>query len=301
MNRFFISTLLALLVFGCSKPDPGVSADPNAFSLPKAVIALKPDKNPDKMLEEKKTLEAFLSAEIGRPVEVIIPLAPAVIMEGLANGTVDLAYVSANEMIMAHNRGAAEILAAGEINGKTTYQSYWVSLKEKPYQSVADLKGKPVAFASRTSTSGFLVPHCDLIRKGFLPEKGDPELFFGQGNVQYGSGYVSAVDRVLRGEVEAAAVSYYVLDEDRHLPQSDRERLKKVTEQGPVPTHVIAVRSGLSPQDRQILQRAVFKLNETGNEELRDKVFTSKLVEVDQEAHLAPLREALRLTGRMTP
>jgi phosphonate transport system substrate-binding protein len=298
MNRLLFGCLTALLLLGCSNRE---APRDGAFSLSKVVVALKPDKNPDKMLAEKHALEAFLSDEVGRPVEVIIPLAPAVIMEGLANGTLDLAYVSATEMLMAYNTRAAEILVAGEINGKTTYQSYWVALREKPYGAVADLAGKPVAFASRTSTSGCVIPHWDLIKKGHLPERGDPEQFFGKGNVHYGTGYVSAVDRVLRGEVEAAAVSYYVLDEDKHLSQTDRERLKKVAEQGPVPTHVIAVRAGLSASDRELLERAVLKLNEPGYEPLRDKVFTSKLVRVNPDEHLASLREALVLTGRLAP
>jgi phosphonate transport system substrate-binding protein len=298
MNRSLLGCLAALVLLGCSKHEP---PGDGALSLAKVVVALKPDKNPDKMLAEKKALEAFLSTAIGRPVEVIIPLAPAVIMEGLANGTLDLAYVSATEMLMAYNTKAAEILLAGEINGKTTYQSYWVALREKPYMAVSDLAGKPVAFASRTSTSGCVIPHWDLIKKGLVPERGDPEEFFGKGNVHYGTGYVSAVDRVLRGEVEAAAVSYYVLDEDKHLGRTERERLKKVAEQGPVPTHVVAVRAGLSPRDRELLERAVLKLNESENAPLRDKVFTSKLVRVNPDEHLASLREALVLTGRLAP
>jgi phosphonate transport system substrate-binding protein len=297
MNRSCVVCSLALALIGCSNPE----VQDGGISLSKVIVALKPDKNPETMLAEKKALEAFLSDELGRKVEVIIPLAPAVIMEGMANGTVDLAYVSATEMLMAYNTGAAEILVAGEINGKTSYQSYWVALSDKPYSGVSDLAGRPVAFASRTSTSGCIIPHWDLIRKGHLPERADPEQFFGKGNVHYGTGYVSAVDRVLRGEVEAAAVSYYVLDEDKHLSPADRSRLKKVAEQGPVPTHVIAVRAGLSQSDRALLRRAILKLNEPGQEELRDKVFTSRVVEVDPEEHLASLREALILTGRLAP
>ena len=34
-------------------------------------------------------------------------------------------------------------------------------------------------------------------------------------------------------------------------------------------------------------------LNEEANTQLRDRLFTSKLVEAEQEAHLKPLKEAL--------
>lgn len=287
--------LLTLLV-SCS-PAPTPSSSTATLSVSKLVVALKPDKNPDAMLEEKSSLAAFLSDRLGVPVEVIIPLSGAVIEEGLANGTIDLAYVSGGTMLKVQDQKIASVLLAGEIEGKTTYESYWVALADKPYSSVADLRGKPVAFASKTSTSGYLIPHWDLIQKGLLEPHQAPEAFFGEGNVWYGTGYVSAVERVLSGEAEAAAVSYYVLDKDKHLTAEQRSRLKKVAGQGPVPTHAIAVRSALPQADQKKIRAALEVLNEEPHQNLRDKVFTSRLVEVEGEAHVAPLREAMRLTS----
>ena len=266
------------------------------IALQKVVVALKPDKNPEQMLQERKTLSDFLARKLGRPVEVIVPLSSSVIIEGFANGTVDLGYLSATDMVVAQKKNAGQILLAGEIDGHNWYQSYWLALKEKPYHKVEDLKGKPVAFASKTSTSGYLIPIYDLKRKGLLT-KPDPEAFFGAGNLFYGTGYVSAVERVLNGQAEAAAVSYYVLHKDKHLTIEQRAKLKKVAEQGPVPTHVIAVRSTISEADRETLRKALETMNEKENEELRDKLFTSKLVPVNAEEHLRSIREALDFLG----
>ena len=173
----------------------------------RVVIALKPDKDPELMAQERKSLSAYLSERLGKPVDVIIPLTSAVILEGLANGTVDLGYLSATDMVNARKIGAADLLLAGEINGKPSYPSYWVALKDKPYTKVEDLRGKPVAFASRTSTSGYVIPMWDLKQKG-LVATANAEEFFGRNHVIYGTGYVSAIERVLSGEAEAAAVSY---------------------------------------------------------------------------------------------
>ena len=289
------------LLAACSRQSPqaNVSGSSTNLSLKSLVIALKPDKNPDAMLEEKKTLEAFLSGQIGIPVEVKIPLASAVILEGFQNGTVDLGYLSATEMIAARDKGSASLLLAGEIEGNPWYKSYWVALKEKPYTRVEDLRGKPVAFSSKTSTSGYLIPHWSLIRKGLVSPKGDPEEFFGKGNVWYGSGYVSAIEQVLNGSAEAAAVSYYVLDKDKHLTVEQRAKLKRIDEQGPVPTHVIAIRSSIPETDRAVIRAALETLNDPPNHALRDKVFTSKLVPANEQEHIAPLHEALVLTGKL--
>jgi phosphonate transport system substrate-binding protein len=267
------------------------------ITLSKVVIALKPDKDPDAMIAERAQLSEYLSKQLGKPVEVTVPLSSAVILEGLSNGTIDLAYLAATDMLNALNEQTAALLLAGEIEGKTSYKSYWVTLKEKPYQSVADLKGKPIAFSGKTSTSGYVIPLWDLRQKNLISDSGKAEEFFGEGNVWFGSGYVSAVERVLNGDAEAAAVSYYVLDKDKHLTLEQRQKLRRLAEQGPVPTHVIAIRSQISDADRTVLRDALVAMDKE-NPELRDRVFTSRLVEVDPEGHLGSLKDSVALAKR---
>jgi phosphonate transport system substrate-binding protein len=283
--------LLVLLVGGCGGREPAAEL----------VLALKPDKDADAMLEERELLSAWLGKELGMPVRVIVPASGAVIEQGLANRTVDLAWVSATSLAGYVETGAAELLLAGEVDGRTWYESYWVSLAEGPYRSVEDLAGLPVCFASPTSTSGYVVPVHDLRKRGLIDASGGLEAFFGRGNVLYGTGYVSAIQRVFNGQAEAAAVSDYVIKGDKHLTAADKARLQLVQAQGPVPTHCLAVRAGMDPVDVASLKAAFLKMN-TDHPAMRDRVFTSVLKEVDEQAHLAPIREALAfarsLTGR---
>jgi phosphonate transport system substrate-binding protein len=294
MSGYFVPPVLRMLVGLCCLWLPLTAAQalrqPTSF-----VVALKPDKDPDAMLAERQNLASVLAAEVGRPVQVIVPLSGAVIVEGLANGTIDVAYISATDMLNARRSGAGSLLLAGEIDGKTWYRSYWIALKDKPYKSVEDLRGLPVAFASRTSTSGYVVPLHDLHQKNLISDRGLAEEFFGPGNVWFGSGYVSAVERVLRQEAVAAAVSYYVLDEDKHLAAEQRAQLKKVAEQGPVPTHVLASGRRLSSADRNRLRDAFLALNRPEHDSLRQQAFVSRLVVVDETEHLRPLVDALAL------
>jgi phosphonate transport system substrate-binding protein len=259
------------------------------------VVALKPDKNPEAMLSERKSLEEFLTKETGKNVKVIVPLSGAVIQEGMQNGSIDLAYVSGLEMVQAEKNGSARLLLAVEIEGKKSYESYWVTLKEKTYKNIGDLKGKPVAFASRTSTSGYLIPVYDLAKQKILPKKANPEDFFGKGNITFGTGYVSAIERVLDGQAEAAAVSDYVIKGDKHLTQEQKDKLRVLDTQGPVPTHIIAIRNSINAKDAAKLEKALLAFNK--NTELRDRLFTSKLVKTTSKKHLASLKEAFELTG----
>lgn len=282
-----------LLLAGCG-PREEAPGEVETF-----VIALKPDKDPDAMLAERGELEAWLGDELGRPVDVIIPASGSVIEQGLANGTIDAAYVSSTSLARYREAGVADLLLAVEIEGQTFYQSYWVTLKENPYRSVEDLAGTAVCFASPTSTSGYIIPTHDLYLKGLIDENSGPAGHFGAGNVLYGTGYVSAIERVFNGQAEAAAVSDYVIEEDKHLTEEEKGRLRVVQAQGPVPTHCLAVRSSLSSKDMAELKTAFLALNGT-DPALRDTVFTSVLKEVDPDEHLAPIEEALRFVQALS-
>lgn len=288
----FLFCLLALLV-GCNPVDTQTPSAPTTI-----VVALEPDKDPDAMLEDRRAIEAYLSGQLDQPVEAIVPLSSAVIYEGLRNGTIDIAYLSSTAAAKLIESGTIEILLAELIDGQPFYQSYWIGLREAPYTSVADLRGKPIAFSSRTSTSGFLIPVWDLYKEGLVTLEDGPVGFFGEGNVFYGTGYVSAAERVLSGAAEAAAVSYYVLDKDKHLSAEQRSRLKVIDTQGPVPTHVVVVRSALKPTVRSALRDAFSAMN-TEAVELRDRIFGAPLAPADAATHLQTSLEALELMRTM--
>ena len=293
------SVLVLLLQFSCSdsvEPIIDQKGD-HELSLKKVIVALKANKQPASMLVEKQELEAYLSDKLSRPVEVIIPTDSSIIVESFRNGTLDLGYLSSTDAARNLGQQTASVLLVHLKNGLPHYQSIWLSKKDRQYQSVADLSGKAVAFASRSSTSGYLIPTWDMMKKGLVgPEKSLTDFF---SLTLYGTGYVSAVEKVLSGEVEAAAVSDYVFKgNNKYLDDAQKAKLRIVQEQGPVPTHTLCVRSTISETDRKILQSALLAMNEE-NPELRDHVFNGALVVVDQDEHLKVTREALSLQKKL--
>lgn len=288
-NRFFcvlLPCLLAsglLLQLGCSPA--------NKSELSEIVIALEPDRDPESVMQDGNRLRDFLAAETGLPVRVTVPLSSAVLREGFRNGTIDVGYINSTAAVRLSD--SVEVLVATEIDGRPYYESYWLALADSPYNSVEDLRGRPIAFSSRTSTSGFIVPVASLLQRGLIEPGGHPEDFFGAGNVFYGVGYVSAIERVLDGSVSAAAVSYYVFEQDRHLSEAQRARLKVVDRQGPVPTHVLAIRSSLNPEAIELLRDALLAFDER-EPELSHRLFGAPLIRVDSASHLAPAVEALQ-------
>ena len=304
--RIFSSTCLTVGTFlfaacgGNSTDDDanGTSSD-NGLSLKQLVVALKANKNPEKMLAEKESLEKYLSEKLARQVKVIIPTSSAAIVESFENGTLDIGYLSSTDAARNLDDAAASILLIHLKNGNPHYNSIWLSLKDKDYGSIEDLKDKPVAFASHSSTSGFIIPTWDLSKRGLVgPQKALTDYF---SQTIYGTGYVSAVEKVLSGEVEAAAVSDYVYKGDnKYLSDKQKAKLKIVQEQGPVPSHTICYRLSLSAADRDVIRQTLLGMNED-NPELRDKVFNGELVAVNPEEHLKITREALEVQKTLKP
>ena len=81
--RFSVSTALWFLLMIALFPAPGPGVE---LSLDRLIIAVKPDKNPDRMLHEKAELGAYLGVGSGIPVEIIVPLSSTVIAAGLEMG-----------------------------------------------------------------------------------------------------------------------------------------------------------------------------------------------------------------------
>ncbi|MCS6969565.1 MAG: PhnD/SsuA/transferrin family substrate-binding protein [Planctomycetes bacterium] len=260
------------------------------------VFALKPDKNPEAMAAERQELARALSQALARPVQVIVPLSAAVIATGFSNGTIDAAHLSATDLARELDKDAepvAQARLAVLVKGRTWYESVWLCRADRPYRSIADLAGKPVAFASKTSTSGCIIPLFDLQQRGLLAPGSGPQAFFGE--VFYGTGYVSAVERVLDGSAEAAAVSDYVYEGDKHLTAQQKAQLRVLQRQGPVPSHVIALRRTWSPPEAEAMVQALSQLPPP----LRDRVFGGPLQAIDEREHLAPVRIALAAVRAM--
>ena len=302
LQQSFLCGSILFLIASCgSDIEPQIPKDtkPSELSLQKLIIALKANKNPEKMLAEKRDLENYLSKKLSRAVEVIIPTDSATVVESFRNGTLDLGYLSSTDASRNLDQKTATILLVHLKNGKPHYNSIWLTQKGKPYHSITELKDKPVAFASRSSTSGFLIPTWDLARKGLVgPEKSLTDYF---SQTIYGNGYVSAVEKVLSGEVEAAAVSDYVFKGDnKYLSDEQKAKLQIVQEQGPVPAHTLCIRGSISENDKKFLQQTLLEMNEE-NPELRDRIFNGELVVVEQDSHLRVTREALEIQKTLRP
>lgn len=282
---------------------PHTAADPTEL-----VVVFQRQKDPTQVRADADRFAQALSRELGMPVSATVPVDYSASVQALVSRKADLAYVSAMPFLLARRDGGARILLAESRRSvsdgafRTSYDSVWVVAADSPLQSYDDLlrsaRTLRLAFTSPTSTSGYIMPLARFVTEGVVRPGQDPREVFGQ--VAFGGSYTAALEQVLLGRADAAAVSDYVMEGEKadvYLPAEKRQRLRVLSRTPGVPTHVLAVRGGLSEAFVGRLREAVLKVAREEPELLAAVYGATRLVEVDEDAHVRAAVEAIERTG----
>lgn len=252
---------------------------------------------------DANAVATFLSTALGRPVEAIVADETAAV-EALRANKVDAAFLSSRPAIKAKQLANAQLYLAeirSNYSGGHTYKSVFVVPSDSQLKSgqnkatLESLKGKKMAFTSPTSGSGFIFPVGALVKNGLVPNRDRLTGFFGQ--VTYGGDYGKALQAVLRGQADVAAVSEYALAEP-YITPAEAKKLRVLYSISGVPAHGIAIDDSVSATDRQQLIAAMMQLNQSKNNKLLQNLYNStKLVEVNGDSHLQPMRDSMKQAG----
>lgn len=246
----------------------------------------------------------FLSQELKTPVEAIVTDDTAAV-EALRANRADVAFLSSRPALKAEQLTNAKMYLAEvrpNYSGGYTYRSVMVvpnnsSLQPQgsAKQTLEQLRGKKIAFTSPTSGSGFIFPVAELVKLGFVPNRDRLEGFFGQ--VSYGDNYSGALQAVLRGQADVAAVSEYAL-KPPYITEAESKQLRVLYAIGGVPAHGVVIDDDVPAATRNKLIDAMLKLNQPQNNQMLRSLYNStELVKVDGDRHLQPMQQALKTVG----
>lgn len=245
----------------------------------------------------------FLSQNLKMPVEALVADDTAAV-EALRADRAEVAFLSSRPAIKAEQLANARLYLAevrSNYSGGHTYKSIFVVPKDSPLRSgssaetLQQLRGKKMAFTSRNSGSGFIFPVGELVKLGLVPNSDRLNGFFSQ--VTYGNGYSSALQAVLRGQADVAAVSEYTLGPP-HITAAEASKLRVLYAISGVPAHGIAIDNNVPAPMRERIINAMLELNKPENNKLlRDLYNSTQLVKVDSQNHLQPMRDALKRAG----
>jgi len=247
---------------------------------------------------------SFLTRQMGMPVEGVIADETAAV-EALRANRANVAFLSSRPALKAQQLANAKLYLA-EVRpnyaGGHTYRSIFVVPKDSPLktrasnnQTLQQLRGKKIAFTSPTSGSGFIFPVAEMVKQGLVPNRDRLKDYFKQ--VTYGNGYSGALQAVLRGQADVAAVSEYTL-RPPYITATEAKKLRVLAFVSNVPAHGVAIDDDIPTATRNKLINAMMKLNEPANNKLlKDLGNATSLVRVDHNRHLNPMREALKRAG----
>jgi phosphonate transport system substrate-binding protein len=307
-----IALLCGLLATGCTSqgttsPIPNNSASTPANLSPASEVIKIVFPTRSGMTDLKQGADAvvaMLSKETGLPLEAVVADETAAV-EALRANQADVAFLGSRAALKAEKLAGARVYLAEvrkNYSGGNTYRSVFVVKQDSPLVSredgktaMASLKGKTIAFTSPTSGSGFIFPVGQLVKQGLVENRDRLDGFFGK--VTYGGDYGKALQAVLRGQADVAAVSEYALATP-YVTEDEAKQLRVLYAISGVPAHSVAIDDDISVENRNKLIAAMLKLNQGDNPQLLAKLYNStEMVAVDHEKHLSPMREAIKNAG----
>lgn len=226
-------------------------------------LAFIPQENPDKLLGDIVAITRWLSGQIGQPVEGFVTIDHAAAVEALRNGDADISFMGALPFVLAEAEIGAEPLLAEVYRGAPSYTGRVFVRRDSGIVTLADLKGRDIAFADPISESGYLYPLAEFQRAGLIEGPGAAGDFFGQ--VYFAGGYQQAMQAMAQGLVDAAGASQYA---DLLLTPEQQAEVTWIAESPAIPSHVVIARPGLDPDLSARFVAAMLRLNDAENRDL---------------------------------
>jgi phosphonate transport system substrate-binding protein len=183
----------------------------------------------------------------------------------LREGRIDVLSETAFSAIHFTRRGGAEILLREWKKGIAEYRTVFFTQKASAIRSLADLRGKVIAFEDPVSTSGFMFPAAILRRRGYTLELVAPGAKVRAGRVGYtfATEEINIAVRVERRLADAGAFSSQDWQDVLRTPTALRKNLVPFHTSPPLPRSIILVRGGLPVEVKRRLKQILLAMNTT--------------------------------------
>ena len=205
-------------------------------------IAFIPYENPQQLARDIQPVSAFLGAQLGVKVVPTVVLDYAAVVESLRGGRTDLAFMGPLQYLMANQQCGATAILGEKYNGKPSYQAKIFVHRDSGLKTLADLRGKRMAFVDPISSSGYLYPLTVFRKAGLIPPGQKPESFFRR--IYFAGGDEQAIRAVHNKFADAAGIGEY---SHLLLRPEERDNVIAIAQSEPIPSHCVVARQGLDP------------------------------------------------------
>lgn len=223
-------------------------------------VSAIPDEAPTELQRKFKPLGEYLHAKTGLDVQFTPVSDYAAVVEGLASGKIDLAWLGGFTFVQAKLRTGGQAVPIVQRAEDAQFTSRFIVPIDSPIHSLAELKGHTFVFGSPSSTSGHLMPRYFLMQQGIDSDKDFK-------TVAFSGAHDATVAFVASGRAEAGVLNASVMDKlvEAHNPNAAKVRVLATTP--PFFDYNWTVRPGLDPALVKKLTDAFLALDATHPEQ----------------------------------
>ncbi len=190
--------------------------------------------------EDWQPLFDSLARHTGYAFEIRVGQSYSTVVEAIASGRIDLAYMGTVSFLTARGRGPVEVLAIGEMDGGAYYYSGLFTRLDSPVRTIADLRGRSLALTDPSSSSGFVYPLNILLKEGIDPVRDLSQILI------TGS-HGNSLSALREGHVDVAAAPFESYIKAVQQGVVDPRRIRILAKSDPIPNPPLAVAAALSP------------------------------------------------------
>ncbi len=199
-------------------------------------------------------LADYLSSELGVPMLLVTPNTYRGVLDDLAHGRIDGAFMGSMVAKLAQDNLDARVLVKPELaGGVTTYRGVVFVREGSPIVSPGDLSGSSIAMV-RTTTAGHLYPMYILKKHDLLSSDQPPK-------ARWVGTHDQVILAVFDGQVDAGAAKDLRIDafEQAHAGY----RFRRISVGQAVPNNALLVRSDLDTELASRLEQALLAMDQS--------------------------------------
>lgn len=171
------------------------------------------------------------------------------VVEAICSGVTEIAWFGPASYLPAKEQGCAELLALDVNHGASVYYSGIFAKAGGTVKTIADLKGKSVAFGDPNSTSSFVYPVAMIMAAGLDPAKD-------LGAIRMTGSHANSLKALQEGLVDAAAASFDSFEKAVNQGAMKAEEFVVVAKSDAIPNPPIAMSTKLPDEVKAKLREA---------------------------------------------
>jgi len=219
------------------------------------LIALASVMSPHETIGYYRKIADYIAEQTGRQTILIQRKTYAEVNMLLANGDIDIAFLSTGAYSSYRGMNEIELLVMAEHLGTSLYTAEIIVHKDSPIQTVNDLEGKIFAFTDPLSYSGHMVIEEHLRQQNTIPEKFFKRYFY---TYNHDKSLWAVANKVADGASFDSQIYEYAKEKTPELAAN----VRIIASMGPAPTGPVVISKKLRLEQKEQLRHIFLTLHD---------------------------------------